>query len=102
MQSAARLELFAIPELPLIEPGVDLVAVILEGLRKCGESLRAKDIVIVAQKIVSKAENRYVALNDVTPSAAAQSLAGEIEKDPRLVELILSESRAILRRKPGL
>lgn len=102
MQSAARLELFALPGLPLIEPGADLVTVILEGVRECRKALRRKDIVIVAQKIVSKAENRYVALKDVTPSAAAQALATETDKDPRLVELILGESRAVLRRRPGL
>ncbi len=55
-----RLELFAITGLPLIEPGVDLIATIIHALDEAGEILRAGDIVIIAQKIVSKSENRYV------------------------------------------
>ena len=102
MKPAGRLELFAPSWLPLIEPGVDLVATILDGLRKNGESLQAADIVVIAQKIVSKSENRYVTLADVKPSQAALALAREAEKDPRFVELILGESRAVLRHKPGV
>lgn len=100
--AVCRLELFAVTGLPLIEPGVDLVATIVNALGEAGEDLRAGDIVIVAQKIVSKSENRYVVLSDVKPSHAARSLAQEVEKDPRLVELILRESREVLRRKPGV
>ena len=97
-----RLELFAITGLPLIEPGVDLIATIIHALDEAGEILRAGDIVIIAQKIVSKSENRYVVLSDVNPSQTARALAQEVEKDPRLVELILEESREVLRRKPGV
>jgi coenzyme F420-0:L-glutamate ligase/coenzyme F420-1:gamma-L-glutamate ligase len=64
--------------------------------------LAAGDVLVVAQKIVSKAEGRLVRLADVTPSTAAVALAAETEKDPRLVELILRESTEVLRKKPGV
>lgn len=99
---AHRLELFAPSGIPLIEPGADLAAIILAALRENGERLLPGDIVIIAQKIVSKAENRYVGLSGVTPSPEARALAEEAEKDPRLVELILRESRAVLRHRRGV
>jgi len=67
-----------------------------------GFPLRDDDILVVAQKIVSKSEGRMVALDSVKPSAEAQRLALKVEKDPRLVELILSESAEIVRASPGL
>jgi len=59
-------------------------------------------VVCVAQKVVSKAEGRLVALTDVTPSAAAETLARETDKDPRLVQLVLDESTEVVRKKPGV
>jgi coenzyme F420-0:L-glutamate ligase/coenzyme F420-1:gamma-L-glutamate ligase len=100
--SAHRLELFALSGMPLIEPGADLVAMILAALREDGERLLPGDIVVIAQKIISKAENQYVRLADVEPSLDARALAKEAEKDPRLVELILRESRAVLRCRSGV
>lgn len=100
--SADRLELFAPSGIPLIEPGADLVAVFLAAFRENGENLLPGDIVVIAQKIVSKAENQYVKLADVEPSPDARALAERAEKDPRLVELILRESRVVLRRRPGV
>lgn len=102
MQRAKRLEIFALANLPLIQPGHDLVGEILHSLDDEGERLLAGDIVIVAQKIVSKSEGRYVRLADVKPSQTATALAQEVGKDPRLVELVLSESRFVLRCRPGV
>ncbi len=82
---------------PLIQPGDDLGPIIYGALQKNGITLKDKDILVVTQKIVSKAEDRYVNLDDIAPSSAAQRLAAICEKDPRLVEVILRESREVLR-----
>ena len=81
----------ALGGIPEIRPGDDLAAVIADAAAANGEVLADGDIVVVAQKIVSKAEGRYADLARVTPSARAIELAEKTEKDPRLVELILSE-----------
>ncbi len=99
---AASMSLTALPGFPRIRPGDDLAALILEGLEAAALRLEAGDVIVVAQKVVSKAEGRLVDLQDVTPSAPAHELAERAEKDPRLVELILLESREVLRVRPGL
>ncbi len=98
----AALQLLALPGFPLVRPGDDLAELIAEGLARASITLRADDVVVVAQKIVSKAEDRAVALETVSPSARAISLAAEIGKDPRLVEVILSESVRVVRSRPNL
>ncbi len=102
MKRASRLEIFAPTGIPLIGRGADLVEIIFRALDDNGERLLPGDIVILAQKIVSKSEDRYADLADVKPSEAAMALAREAGKDPRLVELILRESRAVLRHRPGV
>lgn len=97
-----KLEMTALLGMPLVEPGDDLVALIADGLAATGEALRAGDVLVVAQKIVSKSEGRYRDLGTVTPSARAQALAAKAHKDPRFVELILQESSEVLRHRPGL
>ena len=92
----------AIPGIPEVVPGDDLSLALIDALDCAGIALASRDIVVVAQKIVSKAEGRYAYLRDQKPSAVAHSLGAETDKDPRIVELILSESRAVLRRRPGL
>src|SRR5258707_698009 len=67
-----------------------------------GLALFDDDIVVVAQKIVSKAEGRYVDLAKIRPSPRAAALAAEVDKDPRLVEVILAESRRVVRKRPGV
>jgi coenzyme F420-0:L-glutamate ligase/coenzyme F420-1:gamma-L-glutamate ligase len=99
---APDLTLFAIPGLPLVQPGDDLGVMIAEALTREGLRLQDGDLLVIAQKIVSKAEGRAVALGSVEPSERAVSLAAEIDKDPRLVELILRESRQVIRTKPGV
>ena len=100
--SGKRLQLIALPGLPLVEAGADIAALVDAASAAVGEALADGDVVVIAQKIVSKAEGRAVDLGSVTPSARARELAGQVDKDPRLVELILSESSEVLRHRPGV
>lgn len=90
-----------LPAIPMIQPGDPLPTIIQKALLAARISLQDGDILVVAQKIVSKAEGRLVHLSQVTPSPRAIDLALATEKDPRLVELILRESQAVLRTRPG-
>lgn len=96
-----RLEAFALPGIPDVMPGDDVGALIVDAARAAGESLRDTDIVLVAQKIVSKSENRFRRLADIVPSEEALALAARCGKDARKVQAILDESSAILRAVPG-
>jgi len=91
-----------LPGIPLVKAGDDLAAMIAEALSAASLVPTAGDVFVIAQKIISKAEGRQIPLSDVTPSAEAEQLAQETEKDPRLVQLILDESRSILRHRPGV
>jgi coenzyme F420-0:L-glutamate ligase/coenzyme F420-1:gamma-L-glutamate ligase len=102
MSRTNAVELLAVPGLPMIKPGDDLANLIAEGLTRAGMQPRANDVVAVAQKIVSKAEGRSVELATVKPSARAMALAEDVKKDPRLVELILSESVRVVRSRPNV
>jgi coenzyme F420-0:L-glutamate ligase / coenzyme F420-1:gamma-L-glutamate ligase len=93
------LEVVALTGLPLIKAGDDLVELIASSLRQNGVEPRAQDVLVVAQKIVSKAEGRMVDLATIKPSARAIALATEVGKDPRLVEVILSESVRVVRAR---
>jgi len=97
-----QLTLVALPGIPEVERGARLVELLLAAAQRAGASLADGDILVVAQKIVSKAEGRSVRLAAVTPSHRARELGQIAEKDPRLVELILREARAVLRVKPGV
>jgi coenzyme F420-0:L-glutamate ligase/coenzyme F420-1:gamma-L-glutamate ligase len=99
---AGRIELIELEGLPLIEPGDDLAALIGEALARAGLVLREGDVLVLAQKIVSKAEGRLVRLDGVAPSQEAQALAVQVGKDPRLVELILRESVRVVRAGPNV
>lgn len=83
--------------IPLIEPGDDLAELLIQSLDTAGIQLRDGDILVLAQKIVSKAEGRLVNLTTVEPSTRANELADITKKDARLLELILRESQAVLR-----
>jgi coenzyme F420-0:L-glutamate ligase/coenzyme F420-1:gamma-L-glutamate ligase len=99
---AAQITLTAIPGIPLIQPGDDLAGILLDRLEQAGLVLQDGDVLVLCQKIVSKAEGRVVKLGQVTPSEEAQALARETGKDARLVELILREARAVLRTRSHL
>ena len=89
--------LTALAGVPMVKPGDDLTAVIRQALAVSNEVLRDGDVLVIAQKIVSKAQNRYVRLRDIVPSPRSQQLARHVNKDPRLVELILRESTEVVR-----
>jgi coenzyme F420-0:L-glutamate ligase / coenzyme F420-1:gamma-L-glutamate ligase len=99
---APDLVLTAVPGIPLIEIGDDLATIIVKALRDADLALAAGDVLVLAQKIVSKAEARLVDLASVAPSPRAVALAKETGKDARLVELILEESTEVLRYRPGV
>lgn len=88
--------------LPDVQPGDDLVALFQDSARQSALEWESGDILIVAQKIVSKSEGRFAALEDVEPSQQALELAEICQKDPRLVEYVLRESTSVLRAKPGV
>jgi coenzyme F420-0:L-glutamate ligase / coenzyme F420-1:gamma-L-glutamate ligase len=92
----------AVPNIPLVEPGDDLAGIVTGAVKAAGLALEDGDIVVIAQKIVSKAEGRYVFLKDVAPSAKARELAEKIGKDPRYVEIVLSESDDVVRSWPNV
>ena len=102
MIRSSAVEILAIPGIPLVRKGDDLVALIEEGLAGGGIEPRAGDVFVLTQKIVSKAEGRTVDLATVEPSTEAIELAGNVQKDPRLVELILSESVRVVRSRLGI
>lgn len=89
------IQLTPLEGIPAIRPGDDLVALLAAAARSCGVS--AQDLLVVCQKIVSKSEGRVVNLTHVHVSAVAEQIGREIEKDPRIVEVILGETRRIVR-----
>ncbi|MFZ5923043.1 MAG: coenzyme F420-0:L-glutamate ligase [Chloroflexota bacterium] len=95
------LTLTPLPGIPLIRPGDDLAAILLDALDLAGLQLEDGDILVLAQKIVSKAEGRIRNLAEVCPSPRALELAESTQKDPRLLELVLGESAEVLRTRPG-
>jgi coenzyme F420-0:L-glutamate ligase/coenzyme F420-1:gamma-L-glutamate ligase len=90
-----------LPKMPIIHPGDNLVEILLTSLQNAKIVLEDGDILVIAQKIISKVENRLINLNDVKPSGKAKELALQSQKDPRLIELILQESNEIMRVRPG-
>jgi coenzyme F420-0:L-glutamate ligase/coenzyme F420-1:gamma-L-glutamate ligase len=98
----SSLILHAVPGIPLVEPGDDIAVLILAALAVSELVLEVGDVLVLAQKIVSKAEGRYAYLNGVEPSAEAVELAGQCDKDPRHMQVVLNESREIIRKRPGV
>lgn len=102
------IQLIPLTGIPLIQPGDDLAQILGDALERLErpqgflKPLRSGDVLVLAQKIVSKAEGRYVDLDTVTPSGHAKAVALQCDKDPRLIEVILSESSAVVRVRPGL
>jgi coenzyme F420-0:L-glutamate ligase/coenzyme F420-1:gamma-L-glutamate ligase len=94
----ARYEVIAVEGLPEIRRGDELAPLILEAARRQGTPIQDRDLLVVSQKIVSKTEGRVVRLADVAVSDEARSVADEIGRDPRLVQVILGESRRIVRK----
>ena len=99
---SSSITLVAVPGIPHVHAGDDVAALLLDALGRAGLALQDGDVIAIAQKIVSKAEGRQVRLADVTPSARAVELAGQVGKDARLMELILRESVEVSRLRPGV
>ena len=97
-----RLSFVGVEGIPMVQPGDDLAVLILDALTEMGEALTDDDVIVLAQKIVSKAENRYLDLRTVTPSEEACRLAKEVDKDPRKVQAILDESNEVVRKREGV
>ncbi len=97
-----RFEVIGVEGIPEVRPGDDLARQIAEAAARQGTMLRGGDLLVVGQKVVSKAEGRLVSLAEVTPSPAAVRMAAELGRDPRLVEVILRESRRIVRMDRGV
>jgi coenzyme F420-0:L-glutamate ligase/coenzyme F420-1:gamma-L-glutamate ligase len=92
------LQIFGVPGLPEVVPGSDLAAMILEAAAATGSPLADGDVVVVTSKIVSKAEGRLVELDEVEPSPFAEAWSKEWDKDPAVTELVLRESKRIVRQ----
>ena len=99
---SSRVTLTPLRGIKLVEPGDDLAAIAVAAFAANGIVPETGDVLVVAQKIVSKAEGRYVDVTTVEPSERAIALAAEVDKDPRFVEVVLSESRRVVRHRPGL
>jgi coenzyme F420-0:L-glutamate ligase/coenzyme F420-1:gamma-L-glutamate ligase len=97
-----RYEVIGIAGIPEVRPGDDLAALILGAASRQGTPVAGGDLLVIGQKIVSKAEGRLIRLSEITPSAIAQSLATGLARDPRLVEIILRESRRVVRMDRGI
>ncbi|HTW52040.1 MAG TPA: coenzyme F420-0:L-glutamate ligase [Stellaceae bacterium] len=97
-----RLEIIGLPGVPIVQPGDDLAALAVSALVDAAIAPEAGDVLVVAQKIVSKAENRFVDVKSVSPSAAAKRLAKATKKDARFCEVVLSESKRIVRHRENL
>ncbi len=98
----SELRIRALAGFPPVRPGDDPGELVADAIARARESLRDGDVLVVAQKIVSKAEGRIVRLADVAPSPRAIELAARTEKDPRAVEAILRESVEVVRAAPGV
>ena len=101
-KGSRSLQLVTVPGLPEIRRGDVLSRTLVEAARRAKIAFRSGDILVIAQKIVSKAEGSTVCLNEIEPSTRALQLSARVKKDARLIELILRESRRIVRDYPVL
>ena len=97
-----KLTLVGVENIPMVQPGDDLLDFVVQGLESMGECLKDDDVLVFAQKVISKAENRYLDLTTVEPSDEAIAIGLEVDKDPRKVQVILDESNEVVRKRPGV
>jgi coenzyme F420-0:L-glutamate ligase / coenzyme F420-1:gamma-L-glutamate ligase len=100
--SELRLEAVPVPGMPEIGPGTDLARTIAAAAQRSAIDICSRDVVVVAQKVVSKAEGRLRALGDVEPTEAAEAFASKLERDARFVQLVLDESTEVVRAERGV
>lgn len=97
-----QMTFIAVPNIPFVQPGDDLAALILQAMAQAHLTFADGDVLVVAQKVVSKAEGRCMRLADVQPTAEALRLAEQVKRDPRHIQVVLDESKEIIRLRPGL
>src|SRR5215467_1202384 len=100
--SLPELCVIGLPGIPIVTPGMDVAALIQQACAAAPLPLQAGDIVVVTQKVVSKAEGHLIHLKDITPSPLAKNFARQWEKDPRHVEVVLQQSRRIVKMDRGV
>jgi coenzyme F420-0:L-glutamate ligase / coenzyme F420-1:gamma-L-glutamate ligase len=100
--SPPALSVHVVPGMPEVPPGADLAELITDAAASAGMAIGRGDVVVLSQKLVSKAEGRLVALDNVHPSERARLIGDRFRKDPRLVQVILDESIEVLRAERGI
>ena len=100
--SSQEVKLIPVRGIKRVEPGDDIAALLLGAMRRVSLRLHDRDIVVVTQKIVSKAEGRLVSIDAVRPGRRAKAIAAELGKNPKVVELVLSESKRVVRKGHGI
>src|SRR5215813_1857484 len=100
--SLPELRVIGLPGIPIVTPGMDVAALIQQACAAAPLPLQAGDVLVVTQKVVSKAEGCLIVLKDVTPSPFAEGYARQWAKDPRLVEVVLQQSRRIVKMDRGV
>ena len=101
MLSLNKIEIIEVTGLPTVKEGDDLAALISQAAEKQGTPLQHGDIIVITHVIASRSEGNIVNLDSVKPSNFAKSIAKRLNKDPKLVELILQESKSIVRMRDG-
>ena len=101
MEPVAGISMTPVQGLPLFGPGMSVARALLDAIHRQGEGLGSEDVCVIAQKIVSKSEGRYARVQDVEASPEATRIAGETEREPQMIQLILDESSEILRATPA-
>ena len=96
------LRLLSVDDFPMVEPGDDIAELIINSIENMSERIDQDDVIVIAQKIISKAEGRYLDLRTVEVSAEAEALALEVDKDPKKVQAILNESNEVVRKRTGV
>ena len=97
-----KIEIFPLPDIPIIKDGDDLGEIICNCTNNAGIIIKEEDIIVIAHAVISRAEGRLVDLTTVTPSEFARTISEFCDKDPRHVEVILSQSKSIVRMKDGV
>jgi coenzyme F420-0:L-glutamate ligase/coenzyme F420-1:gamma-L-glutamate ligase len=100
--SLPELRIIGLPGIPIVTPGMDVATLIHQAATAASFALQVGDILVVTQKVVSKAEGHLIVLRDITPSALAHSFAQQWGKDPRHVEVVLQQSRRIVKMDRGV
>jgi coenzyme F420-0:L-glutamate ligase/coenzyme F420-1:gamma-L-glutamate ligase len=99
---APRYEVIGIEGIGEVQPGADVAALVLDAASRQGTPVLGGDVLVLSQKIISKSEGRLLNLNDVAPSTMATTFATELGRDPRLIEVVLRESRRVVRMDRGV